>query len=63
MPAPKHSVFYRPDVLPATKTNSIKALKADYSGKIRGQEQHIKLHKPTPNSKTILDFNEASGDE
>jgi len=27
MPAPHHSVFYRPDALPAT-TNSVKALKA-----------------------------------
>ena len=28
MPAPHHSVFYRPDALPAAQTNSVKALKA-----------------------------------
>ena len=28
MPAPHQSVFYRPDALPATHTNSVKALKA-----------------------------------
>jgi len=32
MPAPHHSVFYRPDALPATATNSVKALKAQVSG-------------------------------
>jgi len=28
MPTPHHSVFYRPDALPAAQTNSVKALKA-----------------------------------
>jgi len=28
MPAPHHSIFYRPDALPDVQTNSIKALKA-----------------------------------
>ena len=31
MPAPHHSVFYRPDALPVTQKNSVKALKAHCS--------------------------------
>jgi len=31
MPAPHHSVFYRPDALPATQTNSVKTLKFNCS--------------------------------
>jgi len=27
-PTPHHTIFYRPDALPATQTNSVKALKA-----------------------------------
>ena len=35
MPAPHHSVFYRPDALPAAQKNSIKALKALWYTKSR----------------------------
>jgi len=45
MPAPHHSVFYRPDALPATPTNSVKALKARvYKGQSNQCSRQVQLY-------------------
>jgi len=54
MPAPHHSVFYRPDALPAAQPTSVIALKATLQHKIN-------IKKPKPGLVVFYDIQPGNG--